>query len=455
MTLLATSILLFALSIAMRAFFAVSRGALINMRKPRLEELEARGVASARAIQQLADNSSRLLATAELGATFGSMFAATVAVVDFVPLLREAIGGWTAVDPLHPAITVAAYGIILLISGMLLFTVGKLVPETLAARYAEPIALSIVWPMRFASWALAPLVRLAVGLSNVLSMPLGGQHRQNASIATEEEIKTLVDAGQEEGVIEEEEKEMILSVLDFGDTVAREVMVPRIDIVATDVTTPLREALDLMVTTGHSRIPLFQDTIDDVVGLLYGKDLLKVLRDGDNPPLSQVARQPHFVPESKRVNELLQEMQARRVHVAVVIDEYGGTAGLVTIEDILEEIVGEIQDEFDAEEPEFVALPDGEGYLVDGGFSIDDFNELLQTELPSEESDTIAGFIYDQLGVIPDEGATVRYDGVLLEVRTVSDRRIVKVKAKHVGEEAPAHEPENEKETRAERRAGD
>ncbi len=435
----------------MRAFFAVSRGALINMRKSRLEELEERGVASARAIQHLADNSSRLLATAELGATFGSMFAATVAVLDFVPLVRDGLASLTQWDAYGVPITMTAFGLVLFVSGMLLFSIGRLVPETLAARYAEPIALSIIWPMRIASWMLAPLVRLAVALSNGLSMPLGGQRRETGSIATEEEIKTLVDAGQEEGVIEEEEKEMILSVLDFGDTVAREVMVPRIDIIASDVSVPLREALDLMVTTGHSRIPLYRDTIDDVVGILYGKDLLKVLRDGESPPLEQIAREAHFTPESKRVNELLQEMQNRRVHVCVVIDEYGGTAGLVTIEDILEEIVGEIQDEFDAEEPDYVALPEGGGYLIDAGMAIDDVNELLNTSLPSEESDTIAGFIYDQLGEIPKVGATVRYDGITLEVMAVSDRRIVKVKAKHVGEEALAQSPDDQTETPAER----
>lgn len=437
----------------MRAFFAVSRGALINMRKARLEELEARGDASARAIQQLADNSSRLLATAELGATFGSMFAATVAVLDFVPPLRAEFAQWAAMDYQHPAVTIAAFGIVLFVAGMLLFSIGRLVPETLAARYAEPIALAVVWPMQAASWALAPLVRLAVGMSNLLSMPLGGQRRETAAVATEEEIKSIVDAGQEGGVIEEEEKEMILSVLDFGDTVAREVMVPRIDISAADVSLPLREALDLMIMTGHSRIPLYRDTIDDVVGILYGKDLLKILRDGENPPLERIARQAHFTPESKRVNELLQEMQNRRVHVCVVIDEYGGTAGLVTIEDILEEIVGEIQDEYDAEEPDYVALPDEKGYTLDAGMAIDDVNELFNANLPSEESDTIAGFIYDQLGEIPKEGATVRYDGILLEVVAVSDRRIVKVKATHVAEETTTRPDagRSDEETRSDR----
>ncbi|MBX7213023.1 MAG: hemolysin family protein [Thermoflexales bacterium] len=425
----------------MRAFFALARGALINMRKSRLDELEERGDATARVIHQLAENSSQLLATAELGATFGSWAAAAVAALDFVPLLRDGLASLVGGAVSAEVVNLAAYAVVLFLTVMILFVLGRLVPETLAARYAEPIALATVRPMQVASILLAPLVRLAIWLSNLLSMPLGGHRRANAAVATEEEIKSIVDAGQEEGVIEEEEKAMILSVLDFGDTIAREVMLPRIDIIALDVTAPLREALDTIIESGHSRVPLYRETIDDIVGMLYGKDLLRVLRDGDSPGLDTIARKAYFVPEAKPVNALLQEMQANRVHVAIVVDEYGGTAGLVTIEDILEEIVGEIQDEYDTEEPDYVALEDGRGYMLDAGMSIDDVNELMKSELPTDDSDTIAGFIMDQLGEIPSVGATVRYDGVVLEVLAVSDRRIGKVKATHAD---PKPAPESE-----------
>jgi CBS domain containing-hemolysin-like protein len=264
---------------------------------------------------------------------------------------------------------------------------------------------------------------------------------------TEEEIKTMVDAGEEEGLIEEEEKEMILSVLDFGDTVARRVMVPRIDMTALDVNTPFDEALDMVVSAGHSRVPVYRGAIDEIVGILYSKDMLKMLRDGKKPPLEQMLRQVLFTPESKRVSELLQELQKTRVHVSIVVDEYGGTAGLVTIEDILEEIVGEIQDEFDAEEPESEPLPNGTGYILDAGMNLEDASDLLKIELPRGESDTLGGFIYDQLGKVPDTGEVVHWGEAIFEVLAVSDRRILKIKVTYAPREQDAQEKAEDRST--------
>jgi len=190
----------------------------------------------------------------------------------------------------------------------------------------------------------------------------------------------------------------------------------------------LKAAVDLVISAGHSRVPVYRETIDDMVGILYTKDLLKVLHDGSSPSLEKLVRQAYFTPESKKVSELLQEMQNRRVHLCIVVDEYGGTAGMVTIEDILEEIVGEIQDEYDTEEPDFQALPNDEGYILEAGMAIDDVNELLRVELPTDQSDTLGGFIYDQLGEVPAVGATVHYAALRFEVLAVSDRRILKVK---------------------------
>jgi CBS domain containing-hemolysin-like protein len=322
---------------------------------------------------------------------------------------------------------------------LFLFVFGRLVPEALAVRYTEPLALALIRPMQVMSVALAPFVRVAVVLSNVLSIPMGGQKREGASLVTEEEIKTMVDAGEEEGLIKEDEKEMILSVLDFGDTVARQVMVPRIDMTALEVNTPFDEALDVVVSAGHSRVPVFRGTIDEIVGILYAKDMLVMLRDGSKPPLEHMLRQVYFTPESKRVSELLQELQKTRVHVSIVVDEYGGTAGLVTIEDILEEIVGEIQDEFDVEEPECVPLPNGLGYILGAGIRLHDAIELLGLDLPHDESDTLGGFIYDQLGKVPVAGETVQWGGALFEVLSVSDRRILKVKVTYAPREQDAH----------------
>jgi CBS domain containing-hemolysin-like protein len=221
---------------------------------------------------------------------------------------------------------------------------------------------------------------------------------------------------------------MIYSVFALGNTLAREVMVPRIDMVALDVNVSLEEALDVAVRAGHSRVPTYEDTIDNIVGVLYAKDLLQLWRDKqEGISLREVLRRPYFVPESKPVDELLEEMQQRKVHIVVVVDEYGGTAGLVTLEDIVEEIVGEIQDEYDAEEPVVEQTSDGE-FIFNARVDLDDVNRLIGAEFPTEMGDTLGGFIYSQLGKVPVPGETVRFDGLVIEVLTVTSRRIRKVR---------------------------
>jgi putative hemolysin len=435
-----TEIVLFLLAAALRAFFALARSALINMRRPRLVELEQKGVTSARAIQQLTEQSGRLLATAEVGALLGLVFSAGLAVLGFVPPLAAQVKALLGTSLTTGASDAIAFVIVMLAVALFLFVFGRLVPEALALRYTEPLALALVRPMQWMGIALAPLVRFAVVLSNWLAIPMGGQKRGSAALVTEEELKTMVDAGEEEGLIEEEEKEMILSVLDFGDTIAREVMVPRIDIVALEVNTPFSEALNVVISAGHSRIPVYRVTIDDIIGVLYAKDMLAALRDCKTPSLEQMLRPVYFTPESKRVIELLQELQKQRIHMCIVVDEYGGTAGLITIEDILEEIVGDIQDEYDAEEPEVMPLTGEEGYILNPSMHIEDAAELLKVSFPRGESDSLGGFIYDQLGKVPVVGEKVSHNGWVFEVLAVNDRRILKVKATHGPKQADAIE---------------
>ncbi|MCS6774481.1 MAG: hemolysin family protein [Anaerolineae bacterium] len=420
---------------AAHAFFALGRSALIHLRRPRLLELEQKGAAPAWALQALLQQPERLLATAEIGALVSLVLASGVATLALTPSLQSALQA--AFSLLNTDL--ARWGAVLstaLGTALFLFVFGRLLPEALALRHAERLAVALVRPMQVAGALLGPLALFATWLSRLLTVPTSNAKRNGTALITEEEIKTMVDAGEEEGLIEEEEKEIILSALDFGDTVAREVMVPRIDIVALDVNTPFDEALDTIISAGHSRIPVYRGTIDDIVGILYAKDMLKQLRDCRKPPLSEIVRQPFFTPESKRVSELLQELQKSRVHVAIVVDEFGGTAGLVTIEDILEEIVGEIQDEFDAEEPDVQPLPDGTGFIFDAGMNIEDVGEVLGVSLPEGESDTLGGFIYDQLGKVPAQGEVVEWDGLRFEVQSVSDRRILKVKVTPISEPA-------------------
>jgi putative hemolysin len=305
---------------------------------------------------------------------------------------------------------------------------GSLVPEAVGAAKAERLAFFFARPVSAMAFISSPFNKAVVKISNGLSGLLGGEQLRAMPFITEEEIMTMVDAGQEVGVIEEDEKEMIYSVFALGNTLAREVMVPRIDIVALDINASLEEALDAVIDAGHSRIPTYEDTIDNIVGVLYAKDLLQLWREKrEGFSLRNELRTPYFVPESKPVDELLEEMQQRKVHMVIVVDEYGGTAGVVTLEDIVEEIVGEIQDEYDAEEPIVEQAGDKE-FIFNARVDLDDVNRLMGTSFPTEMGDTLGGFIYSQLGKVPLAGEALRFDGLIIEVLTVTGRRIRKVR---------------------------
>ncbi len=265
--------------------------------------------------------------------------------------------------------------------------------------------------------ALAPVVRFLALILTPITASLrrigGGAVPKGASpesiFLSEDGLRFLLQASNEESIIEDEEKEMIASIFEFSDKLVREVMVPRIDVAAVAIDAPMLQALDMILKAGHSRIPVYRDSIDNVQGVLYAKDLLKYLRDArTDTPLAKIVRPAYFIPESKKVDELLQELQKRKVHIAVVVDEYGGTAGLVTIEDLLEEIVGEIQDEYDAEEPTIEAV-DANEYLFDARVPIDEVNKLLGVELPTEGGDTLGGFIYSHLGKVPALGDRIEF----------------------------------------------
>jgi CBS domain containing-hemolysin-like protein len=259
--------------------------------------------------------------------------------------------------------------------------------------------------------------------------------RGDVAYVTEEEIKTLVDAGSEEGVLEDEEKEMIYSIFQFGDLIAREIMIPRIDIVALDAEEPLDAALDLILKKGHSRIPIYEDTIDNVIGLIYAKDLLKLWRDQKGivgRKVREMIRPAYFIPESKKAGDLLADLQQRKIHLAIVVDEYGGTAGLVTIEDLIEEIVGDIQDEYDPdEEAEYTRLSDDE-FLFDAGINLGEVNDLLDVELPTDESDTLGGYVFSVMGKVPLAGEVIRENDLMITVETITGRRIRKVRVQKV-----------------------
>ncbi len=419
--------------VAVRGLLAAIRSAFASTRRGRLRQMVEEGVPRADMAAALAEDASRLLGTLYLGEALLTTMAAGVAVLTLVGPLATVLGYVGLPDLWAGAVS---FAILLPLLALFLLTAGRLVPEAVAAAEPERWALRSTWLVRWLEVVLWPLARLAVWIGNRLAMPFGGLQFSGTLLVTEEEIRMLVDAGEEEGVIEEGEKEMIYSIFQFGDTRAKEVMVPRIDIVALEADTPPKEALRLIIEAGHSRIPVYERTIDHIVGLLYAKDLLTFLRDGNpQPVLREVLRPAYFVPETKKVDDLLREMQQRRVHMAIVVDEYGGTAGVVTVEDILEEIVGEIQDEYDVEEPISEQVGEGE-YILDARIDLDDVNDLLEVKLPTGSGDTLAGLIYSSLGKVPTPGERLHIDGLLIEVLTVTGRRIRKVRVQRARTEA-------------------
>ncbi|MGH2756135.1 MAG: hemolysin family protein [Actinomycetota bacterium] len=318
----------------------------------------------------------------------------------------------------------------------LLFVFAEVVPKTYSVQRTERAALFMARPVQFLGRALRPLTGVLIWVSNLALLVLPGRGMPKGPFVTEEEIRHMVDVAEEEEEIEEDERELIHSVFEFGDTTVREVMVPRPDMGTIPAGAALDEALDIIIEAGYSRIPIYQGDNDNIIGVLYAKDLLKAVHEGKKEMrVGQLGRAPTFVPEQKKVSELLREMQEQHVHMAIVVDEYGGTAGLVTIEDLIEEIVGEIIDEYDKEEPLVEPLEDGM-LRVDAKVPIDEVNELLEVELPHEEWNTVGGLVFGILGRVPQAGEIVRFDGLEFTTEHITGRRIQKVLIRKVREPA-------------------
>lgn len=312
-----------------------------------------------------------------------------------------------------------------LLLGMILLSLIEFGIESLVLQDPEENAIRFRAFGSIINFLFAPLSAL------VRSVLGPNADRVTLASITEEDLKNWVEVGQPEGSLEKGEREMIYSIFQFGDTLAKEIMVPRIDVLAMDINHALGEARATFERAGHSRVPVYEDTVDNVVGLLYAKDLLNIKQDDDTiADHRELLRLAYFVPEAKKVDEVLAEMQARSMHMAVVVDEYGGVAGVVTLEDIVEEIIGEIRDEYDeSEEMPFVQLTEDE-FVFQGRVDLDIFNEVMETDIDTENADTIGGFIYGEIGDVPSGGEVLKADGVTLTVDQVVGRRIAKVRAK-------------------------
>ena len=408
--------------------FVALRGSLLNARLPALMDLGDDYPEQVQYAMELLDK-PRLRTSLRLGAVL-------------VHFLLGAATAWL-VGLQFPGLT--AWGTLgVLVGAALILLVVEHLLEGVLLPNAE------LWALRL-SGAAHTLDVIFSPLSSVLMRLLGSPAmlEQRLSPVTEYELRNWVDKGEGEGSLEKGERQMIYSIFHFGDKLCREIMVPRIDMLALEINTSLEEAVQALSQSGHSRVPVYEETIDNVIGLLYAKDLLKVRQEEQSlAMIRSLLRPPYFVPEAKNVDDLLDEMQARRIHMAVVVDEYGGVAGLVTLEDIVEEIVGEIRDEYDqGEEQPYTQVGPGE-YIFNARTDLDEFNELMESHITKDIADTLGGLIYGLVGQVPVGGETVEVDGLTLKVEHVAGRRIRTIRAKRnptpEEEESEANEHDTE-----------
>lgn len=423
-------ILLLFVLILINAFFAMSEIALISLNDTKIERMAETGHKKAKLVLKLTSNSNRFLSTIQIGVTLAGFLSSASAATAFAEMLTNAITSvWNVPESVVSPIAVV---LITLIVSYFSLVLGELAPKRIAMQAPEKIAFTVVKPLLVISKITSPVVKLLSVSTNAVVRILGFDPNADEETVTEEEIRMMVDVGGEKGVIEDVQKEMINNIFEFDDIDAGDIMTHRTDVVAADVNdTSPDEFLALAIENGRSRIPLYDEDIDSIIGIVYVKDLLPYV--GKKMPekeiLRKIMREPYFIPETKSCGELFKEMSAKRIQMAVVSDEYGGTAGIVTLEDIVEAIMGNIQDEYDEEEEEISKIDDNT-FTVDGTIDIEEIEELIGKELPEGDYETLAGFIMDELQCIPKDGEMneVVFENVKFTVLGVEDRRIEKIR---------------------------
>ena len=407
-------------------FFSGSEIAIISARRSRIEALIAEGSKAARRVKTLQDDPDAFLATAQIGVTLCGTLAGVLggylAAFHLQPLLDR-------LDPLH--FFAASLEATFVVGVSIVFVeliLGELVPKALALRYSENAALLASWPLGLASQVARPVIRILTGTTRAVLRMFGVTPDVARNFVSEEEIKHLVKAGREQGVLDQNEVDLIHSVFEFNETPVKKVMVPRPKLFALDVGTPPGEVERQIVESGFSRIPVYEGSADNIVGLVYVKDALRLLERRQPVVLRKILHPVHFVPETKRVGVLLKELQKRRTHMALVIDEHGGLTGLVTLEDLMEEIVGDIRDEYDWEERPIERLRDG-SLVVEGTVAAAELRDAHGIPIPeSTEFETVAGFLLERLGTLPKGGEVVVVGDYRFIVVDVEKNRISKVK---------------------------
>ena len=425
-----TRILLLIALTMLNAFFAASEIAFISLNDAKIDMMAKEGNKKAKKIKKMLENPSKFLATIQIGITFAgflsSAFASEAFASELAPIFYNcfpifSINVWNTISIILITIILSYFTLVL----------GELVPKRIAMKNYEKIAFATVGIIRAISIITSPFVKLLTFSTNIISKLFGVSENEEETV-TEEEIRMMVDVGEEKGTIDKEEKEMINNVFELNDTAVSEIMVPRKDIYAVDMNLSISKVIEEITEDEdfrYSRIPVYDEDIDDIKGIVYIKDILLSTKN-KNVKIKNLIKEAYYVPETKPVNDLFEELRKNRKQIAIVVDEYGGTAGLVTMEDILEQIVGEIYDEYDEVEKIYEKI-DENTYLLNGSMGVSEVEKLLEVKIPEGDYDTISGYLIEELGRIPDEKEkpTIETDDVIYKVQKIEDKRIIMIKA--------------------------
>ncbi|NNU74886.1 hemolysin family protein [Clostridium estertheticum] len=408
------------------AFFASAEMAIVSLNKNKIKHLAEEGNKKAILLSRLIEKPTKFLSTVQVGITFAGFFLSAYVATAITGKLSLILSNISVPYSEGVALVVITIGL-----AYITLVFGELFPKRIALQNSQAIAMFSVVPIMYISKLVTPFVSLLTVSTNILVKITGLGHDSKEEKLSKEEIKSLIEVGQEHGIINETEKEMINNIIEFDDKLAREVMTPRTDVYMIDINDPITEYLDELLIERHSRVPVFGGDVDNIVGILHMKDfMIEARKNGfENVNINNILHSPYFVQENKNIDELFKELKSSKNHIAMLIDEYGGFSGVVTTEDITEEIMGNIEDEYDHEEPEIKKV-DNNTYIVSGLLSLDDLNEHLDLNLVSKDYNTIGGFLINLMGCIPkiNEERTVEYGDVIFRIEEVRERRIEKIK---------------------------
>ena len=429
------NLLLLLILIMINAYFAAAEIAFISLNDAKIDLMVKEGNKKAKKIKKMLKNPSKFLATIQIGITFAGFLSSAFASERFSQSLAPILNN------LIPSVSLKVWNnisiiIITVILSYFTLILGELVPKRLAMKYYEKISFATIGIISFISFVTAPFVRFLTFSTNVISKIFGISENDEETV-TEEEIRMMVDAGEEKGTIDKEESEMINNVFEFNDKVVSEIMIPRNDVYALNMNLSISKVLDEIIDDDefrYSRIPVYDEKIDEIEGIVYLKDILMSTKD-KRIKIKNLLKEAYYVPETKPINELFNELRKNRKQIAVVVDEYGATSGIVTMEDILEELVGEIYDEYDVVKTPYEKL-DENTYIFDGSTSIYDVEKILEVDIPKGDYDTISGYIIDEMGRIPteEEQPIIDTEDVIYKVEKMEDKRITKIKATKTGQ---------------------